>query len=90
MKSEKAKIIPVNGHLLIEPLEHSSFIASDKTTYEEVGVVLERPWHKFWYPRKGDKVFFDSWLASKFPKEKEGEYFWLVAYKDVKAVEYGD
>jgi len=34
-------IRPVNGHLLIEPLPQESFIASDRETYQEIGVVID-------------------------------------------------
>jgi co-chaperonin GroES (HSP10) len=36
---------------------------------------------------KGDKVYFDAWLASKYPTGKDDEFFWLVKFADIKAVE---
>lgn len=91
-------IIPVNDHFLIEPLVHESFISTQKDTYEEIGTVLQVPrWLQRadpameateFYPNVGDKVYFDSWLAARYPKEKEGEYYWLVKWSDVRAVEY--
>lgn len=82
-------IIPKNGHILIEPLVHQSFISSQKDTYEEVGTVVHAG--DFIQAGKdvkvGDKVFFDSWLAAKFPKNDD-EYFWLVKWEDVRAVEH--
>ncbi len=90
-------ITPVNGHLLIEPLVHESFVSSQKEAYEEIGIVLEVARNLQWYENgelkdtpvsKGEKVFFDSWLAAKFPGEKEGEYLWLVKWEDVRAVEH--
>lgn len=80
-------LTPINGHILIEPLVHESFIASEKTTFEEIGRVLHRG--DILDVNVGDKVYFDSWLASKFPKE-DGTYFWLVRWSDVKAVETDD
>ena len=88
----------MNGHILISPLEHKSYLPTDKGTYEEIGVVIDaadgitekREWNGKEYPpelSKGDKVYFDSWLASKFPTGEGDEYFWLVPFKDVKAVE---
>lgn len=78
-------IIPINNHILIEPLKHESFVSSDRQTYEEVGVVLET------FPqspaKRGDKVFFDSWLAAKYPTGKGDEYFWLVRSEDIRAIE---
>lgn len=34
-------IKPINGHVLIEPVKHDSFIPSQKETYQEVGVVID-------------------------------------------------
>lgn len=79
-------IRPINNHLLIEPLKHESFIPSEKGIYEEVGIVIdagEMP------VKKGDRVFFDAWLAGKYPKN-EKEWFWLVNWNDVRAVENED
>lgn len=100
-------IKPVNGHILIEPLKHESFIASQKETYEEVGLVVDydRQIKDGYTPalvgdsfkmitsylklNVGDKVFFDSWLAAKYPKN-ENEYFWLVKWEDVRAIEHAE
>ena len=79
---------PVNGHLIIEPLKHESFMSSEKGTYEEIGVVINAgDWIALEKLKVGDKVYFDSWLAAKYPNEKEGEFFWLVKWDDVRAVE---
>ncbi len=81
---------PLNSHLMIQPLETDSFMATQKTTYEEVGVVLEvpndfPPEHEL---KVGSHVYFDSWLAKKFPvKGKTGEFIWFVKYEDVVAYE---
>ena len=97
-------ICPVNGHLLIEPLAHESFIASQRETFEEIGVVIAlddmlKPEN---YPpvwdgealRKppvvvsvGDKVYFDSWLAVRYPKNDK-EFYWLVKWEHVRAIEH--
>lgn len=82
-------IIPINGHVLIEPVVHESFISSQKETYEEIGIVLAFPNNA---PNQlirfniGDKVYFDSWLAAKYPKEN-GEFYWLIKYGDIRAYE---
>lgn len=88
-------IRPVNGHLLIEPVKHESFIASQSDTYQEIGVVVAvavsakdasnttRPL------QAGDKVYFDSWLAAKYPKEG-GDFYWLVKWEDVRAIEHAE
>lgn len=103
--SEHAKIQPVNGHLLIDPIPRASFMASSREIFEEVGTILATPWEPnggntvasggsggYSYarddrPKVGDKVYFDSWLAAKFPKN-ESEFFWLVKWEDVRAVEH--
>jgi len=82
-------ITPVNNHLVIEPLKHEEFIPTDHGTYQEIGVVVDNGGMVgLDYPKKGDKVFFDAWLAAKYPKGTEGEYYWLVKWEDVRAVEY--
>lgn len=96
-------IIPLNGHLVIEPLEHKEFIPSERMTYEEIGVVTHNGSNPSAlgyttssggaggflapYPQVGDKVYFDSWMVSKFPNGKTGEFYWLVPYANVKAYE---
>lgn len=82
-------IRPVNGHVVIEPVAHESFIASHRETYEEIGIVRAIPWPpEFAECEVGDKVFFDSWLAAKFPVEgNTGQFHWLVKWADVRAVE---
>ena len=79
-------IQPINEHLLIEPLKHESFVASEKSTYEEIGIVTSNP-PPVTGIQKGDKVYFDSWLAAKYPTGKGNEFFWLVPWKDVRAIE---
>ena len=94
-------IKPVNGHLLIEPLPQESFIASDRETYQEIGVVIDYDADfddegTVWTgtaiaqpPKminKGDKVYFDSWLAAKFPKDKDS-FYWLVEWSNVRAID---
>lgn len=87
-------IKPVNGHLLIDPIKHEGFMASQRETYEEVGVVLafaESVELEMLKKLKiGDKVYFDSWIAAKYPKEggSPDDYYWLVKWADVRAVEY--
>lgn len=95
-------IQPVNGHLLIEPLKHDSFIASQRDTFQEIGTVVAfdpmlSPQHVFdgdeihSSPKVevGMKVYFDSWLAAKYPNGDDG-FYWLVQWPDVRAVEYGE
>lgn len=87
-------ITPINGHILIEPLTHEGFISSQKETYEEIGTVIAispsttRDSMFEEYPDVGDKVYFDSWMAAKYPKDdNEDEFYWLVKYQDLRAIE---
>lgn len=93
------KLVPVNNHLLIEPVEHKEFMASERATYQEIGIVravaaslIEVRGLSAKKPvEPGDKVYFDSWLAKKYPKEgSRDEFYWLVKWEDVTAVEYVD
>ncbi len=89
-------IRPVNGHILIEPLKEESFMASQKEVYEEVGVVIDidtellnRP-DKPFNLKQGDRVYFDSYLAAKYPSGTADKFFWLVKWEDVRSVEYAE
>lgn len=80
---------PVNNHLLIEPLKHDSFISTDKGIYEEIGTVIDIADalnYEVFPVHKGDKVFFDSWMAAKYPKNDK-EFYWLVKWDDIRGVE---
>lgn len=83
-------IRPVNGHLIIEPIQHKTFFGSEEK-YEEIGIVVSnKPWYKILWPNKKDKVYFDSWLAAKYPKENsknDDDYLWLVKFEDIRAIE---
>lgn len=100
-------IKPVNGHLIIEPIVHEEFISSQDETYQEIGIVvacddnfLEDPYaiQSPFVPKfnavvkAGDKVYFDSWLAAKYPKAdgKDGEFYWLVKWEDIRAIEHAE
>jgi len=61
-------IQPVNNHLLIEPIVHDGFMASQNDTYQEIGIVVACPFVHISEVKVGDKVYFDSWLAAKYPK----------------------
>lgn len=78
---------PINNHLKIKPVEQDGFIASAKGTYEEIGVVLEVA--EGVPVEKGMLVYFDSWLAKKYPvRGVANEYEWFVKYEDIVAVAY--
>ncbi len=95
-------IKPVNGHLIIEPVSHEEFMASQNETYQEIGIVIDYAADLTRVHRegdgisvalpvikKGDKVYFDAWLAAKYPKveSKTGEFYWLVKWEDVRAID---
>ncbi len=77
-------ITPINGHVLIEPMEMKGFMASQRGTFEEKGVVVNPGSSES--IEKGNIVYFDSWLASKYPKNEQ-EFFWLVNIEDIRAIE---
>lgn len=77
---------PINKHLQIEPVTSTDFVASQKGLYEEIGTVVavgdgvDIP--------VGSKVYFESWLAKKFPIPGEtNKYHWFVPYDDIVAYE---
>lgn len=78
-------IIPINSHLLIEPVTEQGAFQSSQQTYEERGKVLavavEVP--PFFV---GVYVYFDSWTAAKY-KDGEGNEHWVVPYSHVRAYE---
>lgn len=78
---------PVNGHILVEPVLHDSFIASQKDMYEEIGTIVAYDDALSAPLESGDKIYFDSWLIAKYPKNEKEDY-WLVKWEDVRAVEY--
>lgn len=81
----KKMIKPVNGHLLIEPVKHETFIAMQKETYEEIGIVIAVD-DSISSVQKGDRVYFDAWLAAKYPKN-DTEFYWMVKWEDIRAIE---
>lgn len=82
-------IIPINGHVVIEPVKHEEFMSSVRETFDEIGVVMQiadtisNSDHAV---KIGQKVYFDSWMASKFPKG-DGTHYWLVPFSNIKAYE---
>jgi len=82
---------PVNNHLLVEPVKNESFMASQVDTYQEIGVVIDADANSKQFLREaviGRRVYFDSWLAAKFPKEgTTDQFYWFVKWDDIRAVE---
>ncbi len=81
-------ITPVNGHILIKPLEHKSLLPTEKGQYDEIGEVVGFATELTISPLEiGDRVFYDGWLAAKYPTGESDEFFWLVPFKDVRAIQ---
>lgn len=75
--------VPLNGHVEIEPIEQESVVYSQETNFEEKGKVLST---SFWAVAKGDIVYFDSWMAAKYP-DSEGKVRYLVPGTAIRAKE---
>lgn len=76
----------INNHIKIAPVSHTEFISSTKGQYEEIGVVLDVA-DGIPVPI-GAKVYFDSWLAKKYPvMGNPDESVWFVKYEDIVAYE---
>lgn len=79
---------PINSHVLIEPIKHETFIASQKETYQEIGKVIDFSKGITCPFKVGDKVFFDAWLGKKYPKDGSNDkYYWLIKFDDIVAYE---
>lgn len=79
-------ITPVNGHLIIQPRKQETFLPTERGTFQEIGIITARPWYMFWKVKTGDEVYFDSWLSAKYPTGEGDEEFYLVPWKDVRAI----
>lgn len=83
-------MIPVNNHLLVEPLKHDSFISSEKQTYEEIGIVIDfdekiQDSNISRIVKGKTKVLFESWLCKKYPDGKDG-FYWLVKWENIDGI----
>lgn len=78
--------IPLNGHVEIEPIEQESVVYSNETNFEEKGKVLSTD---FWAVQIGDIVYFDSWMAAKYP-DSENKVRYLVPGNAIRAKEGKD
>jgi co-chaperonin GroES (HSP10) len=80
-------IIPINDHIVIEPVKHESFVASLKETYQEIGTVVAMPEYMAAVFGVGDRVYFDAWLGKKYPKEGTDDFYWLIKFDDIVGYE---
>ncbi len=81
------KMTPINNHVRIQPLEYSEFVSTERTSYEEIGVVLAVA-DGITLP-VGAHVYFDGWLAKKYPVQgsEPKQYEWYVDFADIVAYE---
>lgn len=80
----------LNKYVKVEPIEHQTFIYSQKESYEEIGVVLAKDESITDIP-VGSKVYFDSFMAKKYPVlGEEGKFQWFVHYAEIVKVEHAD
>ena len=84
------KEILINGYLKIEPMEHQSFMLSQKETFEEIGRVVAKD-DNFPEIRQipiGATVYFDSFMAKKYPVAgEEGKFQWFIHFNEITKYE---
>lgn len=80
------KIQPINGHVLIRPVEEKTAYVSSQSTYEERGEVLDVAPPITREAIVGRFAYFDSWAAAKY-KDGEGNEFWVVPFEKIRAIE---
>lgn len=81
----------INSYLKIEPLVHTAFVSSQKDTYEEVGKVVARDEFNCGHIPLGSNVFFDSFMAKKYPVEGEiGKFQWFIHLDEIVKFEHAD
>ena len=80
--------ILINKSLQIEPIPHESFISTNRTTYEEVGILVAKDESITDIPI-GARIFFSSWMAEKYPDlDHTGKWLWVVPYSEIKMYEF--
>lgn len=73
----------LNRYLKVEPITHEGFMASQRETYEEIGVVVAKDDSITDIPL-GALVFFDSYMAKKYPvKGDDMKFQWFVHYSEI-------
>ncbi len=76
------KEVLLNRYLKIEPLESQGFVSSSKDTYEEIGKVVAKD-DTVDIPL-GAMVFFDSFMAKKYPlPENPLKFQWYIHYDEI-------
>lgn len=77
----------LNNYLKIEPVVYDSFMSQEKSTFEEIGIVLNKDERITDIPI-GAKVWFDSFICKKYPTKEDGKFDWFVAYSEIVKVEH--
>ncbi len=87
------KVVPVNNHVIIRPVEEKTAYVSSQVAFEERGEVIavEGTISTSGLPipntiQVGMFVYFDSWCASRY-KDSNGEEFWLIPIDKIRAIE---
>lgn len=85
------KIIPINGHVLVKPVEQKSSFSSAQATFEERGEVIGLPntIPQSFQINIGDFVYFDSWRCARY-LDGEGQEHWVVPEEAIRAIEILD
>lgn len=84
-------LTPTSEHLQIEPIKTDSFVQEQTDKFKEIGTVIKAgDSAKAALYQPGMKVYFDSWLAKKFPSSIRGEFYWFLHVDDVVAYETVD
>ncbi len=83
------KEVLINGYIKIEPVEQDSFMASEKTTYEEKGrvIAVDNTEGLRWIP-EGAIVYFDSFMVKKYPGKEFGKFEWFIHKDEIVKYEY--
>lgn len=82
------KEVLINKYLRIEPLEHATFMVSEKASFEEIGTVVAKDEAITDIPL-GALVYFDSFMAKKYPVHgDETKFQWYIHLDEVVKYEY--
>ena len=76
----------INQYLKIEPIVYDGFIASQKESYEEKGVVIAKDEAITNIPI-GATVSFDSFMVKKYPTTEIGKFAWYIHYDEIVSYE---
>ncbi len=74
----------LNNYVKIDPIEIDEFLKSDKSTYEEMGIVVDKA-ENLEIPI-GSIVYFDSYMAKKYSNPQNKKKFqWFIQYDEIVA-----